>query len=301
MARWWPDYPVFEPSRPRPIAGGIRAQSKRGRFAERWWGERWIAVLESFNLGGRLTRGRSYARSGQVFSLEFDKSVVRARVQGSRPKPYDVTIKVRPLSPREWARVIRDLGERAVFAGRLLAGEMPREIEEVFSRSGLSLFPAADKELGTACSCPDWSNPCKHIAAVYYLLGEEFDRDPFLLFGLRGLSREELVARLTGTRPEASGEAGPGRPSVALDPGRFWQVGDVPADFFGEVRTPPLAAALPKQLGKFPLWRGQQPLAALLEPIYDGASRRGLSVFLGEASGLIQRSPEKRPKSASVE
>jgi uncharacterized Zn finger protein len=192
----------FPPSsRPIDVAGGIRAQSKRGRFAESWWAERWIAALESFDIGERLNRGRRYARRGQVLSIEVDKGIARARVQGSRPRPYEVTVKVRPLQTAEWTRVTSQLAREAVFAARLLAGEMPRDIETAFQRAGSSLFPEKSRELATACSCPDWSNPCKHVAAVYYLLGEEFDRDPFLLFTLRGLTRDELLARLIASEP----------------------------------------------------------------------------------------------------
>src|SRR5204862_3418808 len=102
-----------------------------------------------------------------------------------------------------WKRVVKALGGQAVFAAKLLAGEMPQDIEKVFADVDLSLFPEKAKDLTTDCSCPDWSNPCKHVAAVYYLLGEEFDRDPFLLFRLRGLSREELFARLNEQSPAA--------------------------------------------------------------------------------------------------
>lgn len=194
------------PSRPIDVTGGIRAQTKRGRFAESWWAERWIAVLESFDIGERLNRGRRYARRGQVLSIEVEKGIARARVQGSRPRPYEVTVKVRPLQPAEWSRVTSQLASEAVFAARLLAGEMPRDIEAAFQRAGASLFPEKSRELATACSCPDWSNPCKHVAAVYYLLGEEFDRDPFLLFTLRGLTRDELLAQLTDSEPARRGK-----------------------------------------------------------------------------------------------
>ena len=83
------------------------------------------------------------------------------------------------------------LSQQVIFTAKLLAGEMPQDIEQAFTDAGLSLFPAQSKDLDTECSCPDWSNPCKHIAAVYYLLGEEFDRNPFLIFKLRGMEREE--------------------------------------------------------------------------------------------------------------
>ena len=197
MGRWRDDDFSFPPSIPQSVKGGIKAQSKQGAFGKSWWAKRWIQVLEGFNIGARLSRGRSYARKGQVTAITIDKGQIIGMVQGSRPKPYNVTITVKGISPAGWKKLIKVFSGQALFAAKLLAGQMPQDIEKAFKDVKLSLFPSQLKDLHTDCSCPDWSNPCKHIAAVYYLLGEEFDRDPFLLFKLRGLSREELV-RLLG-------------------------------------------------------------------------------------------------------
>ncbi len=289
---WYRDYyPRFPRSRPRQAKGGIKAQSKRGAFGESWWAKRWIKVLESFDIGARLGRGRSYARNGQVLDIAVDKGVVTAKVQGSRPKPYDVTIEVKSLTAAEWKKLAQALAGQALFAAKLLAGEMPEDIEQAFTAAGLSLFPEKLRDLTTACSCPDYSNPCKHIAAVYYLLGEEFDRDPFLIFKLRGLSREELLPQLgaaeAGPKAKAAGPE-PEAPAPAAEPlsadaASFWNGGELPADFFGEVQVAPVPAALPKRLGKFPFWRGTEHFLDAIEPVYRAASRRGLEVFLGEA------------------
>ena len=165
-----------------------------------------------------------------------------------------------------------------------------RRSSRSFQDAGLSLFPAKLRDLKTDCSCPDWSNPCKHIAAVYYLLGEEFDRDPFLIFRLRGMSREELIELLdaTGTvaahatrtsRVQPATSELPGEP-LAADADAFWRGGDLPADLFGEVCAPPVNAALPKRLGNFPFWRGSERFLEALEPVYTQASARGLGLFL---------------------
>src|SRR5207249_5250545 len=128
---------------------------------------------------GRLARGRSYARTGQVVSLDIGRDGVKAVVQGSRPEPYTVQIKFKQLTDAEWERVIDAMAGEALYAARLLSGEMPEQIEEVFAAAGASLFPAERGDLETDCSCPDWANPCKHVAAVHYLLGERFEADPF--------------------------------------------------------------------------------------------------------------------------
>jgi len=271
------DWDRFEhfppPSRPREVKGGIKALSQRGRFGESWWARRWIEVLESFNIGGRLQRGRSYARKGQVLSIDVKKGAVEALVQGSREEPYKVNITVRPLSPPEWKKLAVQLSQQAIFAAKLLAGEMPQDIEQAFTASGLSLFPEKSKEITTACSCPDWSNPCKHVAAVYYLLGEAFDRDPFLIFRMRGIDRDEFTA-LLGQERAAEPESAPEAKPLPANPEDFWGVKALPADLTGDVTLPRPLAALPRRLGNLQFWRGESPLAKALEPSYENAARR---------------------------
>ncbi len=153
-------------------------------------------MLESFGLQSRLTRGRSYARSGQVLSLDIGTGHVTAKVQGSRVKPYAVKLTVDPLTTRQWQRVEEALAARAIFRARLLAGEMPAEIEEVFADCGTPLFPKSARDLEMTCSCPDWEVPCKHLAAVCYVLAEAFDADPFGMLAWRGKGRDDLLAAL---------------------------------------------------------------------------------------------------------
>ncbi|MFQ5792090.1 MAG: SWIM zinc finger family protein [Acidobacteriota bacterium] len=289
-------YWYYRPSRPREARGGIKAQSKRGRFGESWWARRWIEVLEGFHIGARLSRGRSYARRGQVLDVDIRRGKVSARVQGSRPEPYRVEIKVKTLSRAKWKRLAEALSRQAVFAAKLLAGRMPENIEDAFRGAGLSLFPDTGRDLRTDCSCPDWSNPCKHIAAVYYLLGEEFDRDPFLIFKLRGMSREELVS-LVGGHGASKSEARPPRGVTAQggetdderryppqplssDPDAFWGQRGTEAESRLEASIPTVPAALPKRLGSFPFWRGEESFLSTMEEIYEDASPLGLEVFL---------------------
>ena len=296
MSRW--DYfdSYFPPSVPRQAKGGIRAQSKRGGFGESWWAKRWIAVLESFDIGARLQRGRRYARQGQVLSIKVEKGLIKARVQGSRPTPYDITIKVKALKPPEWKKVATILSAQALFAAKLLAGEMPQDIEQEFARAELSLFPGGKRDLTTDCSCPDWSNPCKHIAAVYYLLGEEFDRDPFLIFKMRGMSREEFLellghsgekskqsrSRDSISTSESPAVSAPMTQPLPTDPVAFWAAGKRADDFWGNVDAPSVHAAPLRRLGKFPFWRGKVSLLEALEGDYSSASEGGLRVWLGE-------------------
>ncbi|MFF5171869.1 SWIM zinc finger family protein [Micromonospora sp. NPDC000089] len=204
--------------RPRRVDGGLKARSTRGAIGVSWWSRRFLEVLESFALGTRLTRGRSYARAGQVLRLDVTPGRVEATVQGSRPKPYQVSVGLAPFPPVLWERVERELAGQAFFSARLLAGDLPPELEELFAAAGAPLFPAGVAELTQRCSCPDFAVPCKHLAATFYLLAEAFDADPFQLLHWRGRGRAELLDRLRTLRAEATGAPTAGGPAVADGP-----------------------------------------------------------------------------------
>jgi uncharacterized Zn finger protein len=263
----------FGPSRPLEVEGGVKARSKRGSIGEQWWSRRFIDVLESFGMTGRLARGRNYARRGQVIGFEISCGYVTAQVQGSRPKPYRVRIRVTPLTKPQWRKVEQALAARALFRAKLLAGEMPREIEEVFADCGTPLFPRSARDLEMSCSCPDWGVPCKHLAAVCYVLAEAFDLDPFGILAWRGRGREDLLASLRSTGTEA----GAPRPLIDVTDR---PLADCMADFWspgmsvGRLRALPPAPATPPDL----LLRTFEPprvlvrgmdLLTLLTPAYD--------------------------------
>ena len=193
-------WPTYEATRPIAVKDGIKAQSQRGAFVKNWWADRWIKALTRLMDSGRLNRGRSYARGGQVLEIDIKPGTVGARVQGSRRTPYKVSIELQPLGQTQWVRVLDALAEQALFAAQLLNGEMPPDVEQVFEAVHVPLFPASKGDLETSCSCPDWANPCKHVAAVYYLLGEQFDQNPFLLFMLRGKTKEDIIDELRARR-----------------------------------------------------------------------------------------------------
>ncbi|MBM0280049.1 SWIM zinc finger family protein, partial [Micromonospora sp. STR1s_6] len=181
--------------RPRRVDGGLRARSARGAIGRSWWSRRFLEVLESFALGTRLTRGRSYARAGQVLTLDITPGRVSAVVQGSRAQPYRVSIAVKPFPAALWSRIENELAGQAFFSARLLAGDLPDELEELFAAAGAPLFPAAVDELTQRCDCPDFAVPCKHLAATFYLLAEAFDADPFELLHWRGRSPRGVARR----------------------------------------------------------------------------------------------------------
>jgi uncharacterized Zn finger protein len=211
VSNWFPPR-----SRPRAVEGGLKTRSTRGPIAQTWWSERFIEVLEGIGMGNRLQRGRSYARTGQVISMDVGPGSVTARVQGSRARPYRVRIGIAAFGKSQWARAEDALAGNAWYTAMLLSGEMPDDIEDVFAGLGLSLFPAAARDLSLDCSCPDREVPCKHLAATFYLLAESFDDDPFAILAWRGREREDLLANLKAARcdgpPAADRGEQPDRP-----------------------------------------------------------------------------------------
>lgn len=268
-------------------------------------------------MGRRLGRGRSYARQGRVVELEFEKGSVTALVQGSRDAPYRVRMHFAVLSMLEWKRVLTALGEDTEVGGGLFRGEFPAGAEEAFASQDVSLFPSGQGDLKAACSCPDEANPCKHVAAVYFALGEEIDRDPFQLFRLRGLDRSELMEALARTpaakaalvppptadaiaRGESRADAISDRIDEAPpedaepthdteplpeDPQIFWAGGAT--EHGGEhdaiVRAPATGhGALARRLGGYTFWQGEGGCNLTIDRVYRAASPRGLAIYLGE-------------------
>ncbi|MFI9644459.1 SWIM zinc finger family protein [Micromonospora sp. NPDC051925] len=214
---------------PRRVDDGLKARSTRGAIGVSWWSRRFLEVLESFALGTRLTRGRSYARRGQVLRLDVSPGRVEASVQGSRAAPYPVVIALPPFPARLWERVERELAGQAFFSARLLAGDLPAELEQVFADAGAPLFPGSVGELTQRCGCPDFAVPCKHLAATFYLLAEAFDADPFQLLHWRGRSRDELLGRLRTLRAEAVGPSSVPADRSASDESAVGSSGDGPS------------------------------------------------------------------------
>ncbi|MET0384785.1 MAG: SWIM zinc finger family protein, partial [Polyangiales bacterium] len=193
------------PKKPPPEHG-----IKMKKAGTTWWGQRWIDALVQVlgGDGGRLSRGRTYARAGRTHDLTVAGGEVTAKVTGSRATPYAVTITLPLLDDTSWQAAIAGMVAQAQFAAALLGGEMPQDIDAVFQAAGSSLFPRERRDLKTSCSCPDWGDPCKHVAATHYVLGEALDRDPFLLFELRGRTKQQVLEALRAARSGSAAAGG---------------------------------------------------------------------------------------------
>jgi uncharacterized Zn finger protein len=263
----------FEPSKPIRVEGGITARNRRGSIGEKWWSRRFIDVLESIAHAGRLQRGRTYARQGQLLSLRVDAYEVTARVQGSRAQPYDVAVGIDAVGESEWTAIVEALASRAVFRARLLAGEMPPEIEEVFAEFGVPLFPESWDELHVMCSCPDWGDPCKHAAAALYVLAEAFDDDPFLILAWNGRTKDQLLAGLRRSVPAAPDPLYVEDTPLTAD--GFWAPAGGLARLRERPHTPPAPPRfLLRLLDPPPIKVRRKPLTDALAPAYDTLHRR---------------------------
>ncbi len=281
MSDWW----GFRPSRPIATDAGIAARSKRGAFVRHWWASRWIEAMEHVMDPGRLQRGRAYARKGQVVALDEARGGVEARVQGSRPRPYTVRLALAPLAARQWDAVIAALAERPAWVADLLAGAMPDDIEQAFEAAGVALFPNAADDLEIDCSCPDWADVCKHVAAVQYILAERFDADPFLLFRLRGRSEAEVLdglrARQAAAAPDGApdgDEAGAAVPALDDCAEDYWRAGRGLGAVESTIAAPALPLPVLKRLGPPPFADADTDVARLLGGAYAAATAWALAV-----------------------
>jgi len=272
-----------------------------------WWGQRFIAALEQFTDTARLARGRSYANDNRIKSWALKNGTLSAKIRGNKnpyfgvykEPTYETAISLKSISATDWALLIHHLGSRAGYISRLLLNEMPDHIERPFKSLDLHLLPHSAKDFKTSCSCPDYENPCKHIAGLCYFLSSKLDENPFLLFELRGLSPEQLLEKLRQTplgaalalarekgqaatldpvesyftRPRATIQSGP----CSLD--TYWQSPKRLPETIVSSAQATVPALLIKKGGDFPaFWKEPQPLPTIMEEVY-GAIRKKVKAW----------------------
>ena len=268
-----------------------------------WWAQQWIDVLESFGWIRRLARARNYAREGNVLKIEFKGAKVFALVQGTAPEPYKVSLSLDPFTDEQWQYIIESLAKQAVFSAKLLAGEMPRNIGDAFTENGLSLFPQNKFDIHSRCSCPDKANPCKHIGAVYYLLGDRFSEDPFVLFQLRGHTKEQIITSLRQLRSHKPNAVSPQAPSVhsplptphsPIDLQYFWQYNVQLEPSLVVIAPPPNPETVLDVLGPIPLSSeatgslaatSAQGVTEYLKTVYGQVSQQAVMTAMTAGSG----------------
>jgi uncharacterized Zn finger protein len=277
------------------------------QFSRTWWGKRFIAALEEFSDSARLGRGRSYARNGKIKEYKINNGKISAKVRGSvnpyfgvyKEPLYNTTIEIEPIAAADWSKAISYLSSRASFVSKLLINEVPDNIEEAFARLNLHLLPNSRKDFHTKCSCPDYSNPCKHIAGVYYLVASQLDEDPFLLFELRGISRlkfqQELAKSPLGkilsgaidseeiapesvesyyTKPEKVQVSG------SLQLKEFWQAPKRLPQTPEPISSASIPAIAIKKAGDFPsFWHKDSSFIEVMEDLYEQVRTKNSGVL----------------------
>lgn len=245
----------------------------RRTFGNTWWGAAWVDALEQRAKldPNRLPRGRTYARKDTVSGLSVGAGEVSARVRGSRPQPYKVTIKMRVFTAAEWDTLLGVIGTQLGHAAALLDGELPGALAEQAREAGADLLPGPG-DLKPRCSCPDSANPCKHVAAVYYLVADEVDKDPFVLFLLRGRPRDDVLTELRARRAPTREEAPKLRVDVGLTPRAAYsrRLAPIPA-----LPAPPRVAGRPAVLDLDP-------------PPSTGWTTASLAVLAADAASLAR-------------
>jgi uncharacterized Zn finger protein len=242
------------------------------------WSAQFLGMLESLRMPAQFQQGRRYARSGLVRSINISTSLVTGRVQDDDGEVYRARVAVRAFSAADWHRIERALAGEAIHAAKLLAGELPSDLDKLLASFGLSLFPQTLTDIALECSCPSWQTPCSHLAATCYVLAESFDADPFGILAWRGRSREELLDSLRSHRVSALGHvagtsstaSAPAAPSLAT----FWDAGPrlpAPAGHLpGSVRRPD---AILEQLEPLGLSAGRFDVTDVLRAAYHRFSQ----------------------------
>jgi uncharacterized Zn finger protein len=262
-----------------------------------WWAEKWLSALDG-PWEGRLSRGKSYAQGGRVHDVQIEPGLVTARVIGTRPTPYRVELRLPTIDDAAWARIAARLAERAANAAALLNGELPTEAEAAFADAGAALFPAPEERVAASCSCPDWVRPCKHAAALMYVIASALDSDPFLLFAMRGRTRDELLALMRSAgapKPEAVASA-PSPPRDLARAGVDFFAFEPPGEDPKASTNGTAEGGILKRLGQPPRSLGGAELRRELEAAYELIAERAREARRAQAPGA-----ERRPDDTAAE
>jgi uncharacterized Zn finger protein len=286
---------------PRKVRGGVKLSGGQVEGPTLWAAQRWLRVLEEAGAGGAMVEGLEYARQGQTKRMGASPGKIEASIQGRSDRPYATSITLGTFSEEAWERVAKAMSEGAIYAAKLLASELPSNIEDLFGPLDLRLFPTSTADVTVSCNCteakaaeaegkPLW---CKHVCCLAYLFSQRLANEPFLIFMLRGLEGKELLERLRERRI-AAGAAAAGSatlyqqhvPGVAdilsvpleeAGPG-FWDAGPGLSQIEIPLDAPKVTHPLLRRLGPSPFTgTAQFPLVGMLASCYDTISRDAMN------------------------
>ncbi|MDR1472391.1 MAG: SWIM zinc finger family protein [Synergistaceae bacterium] len=261
-----------------------------------WWTECFISYIERIAASKPKGAAKNYVKSGKVVEFSVSPGLIEARVQGRRKIPYHVRLYYPVPDSCQLEEVKRGLSERAIYKALLLSGEMPRELNEIFTASGVALMPEDYARSQLQCTCPEPEHVCKHILAVLYVASAAFDHDPFLLLQVRGFDKESLLSSLTAPIepmdptdedtprgmgcPDAGGKTheppSPGRTKDLAVDTTFYGAADLPSEL-EYLRSHPAKSGdttVPHApLFDFPLWRGETSFRDSIDPYYESVEK----------------------------
>lgn len=299
------------PAKPIKVRGGVKLRvpaggEAPGLFPHSWLAQRWMRLIEQAAPGDSLKEGLEYATLGQTRRLAVEPGAAYADVQGRTRTPYRTIIKIPTFTHDQWEKVIGALTDQAVHAARLLSGDLPTSVEDLFGPLGLHLFPVAPTDIVPTCDCRERTRPwCKHACGVAYLIADRFASDSFLIFTLRGIPRDELLDRLRQKRVLAGSATGSVPVYAAHVPGvseaqappleqcleRFWDIGPDVNSLDLPIARPEVSHPLLRRLGPSPFPEGQFPLVGLLATCYDVIS----DAAIRQEQGAIDEAPAEPP------
>jgi uncharacterized Zn finger protein len=284
-----------------PMVENGRFAAVSGKGEHSWWAGRWMRALAQVLDANRISEGRACVRAGRVSRLEVQPGLVLAEVQSSANAtqvPYRVRMATVMFSDAQWDRITSLMGQRAIYAAQLINGEMPEDIEAVFQAAGVSLFPTSMHDLGAGCTCAEWPSACRHVVAVFCRIGELIDSDPFLLFTVRGRTKEQLMSALRAQRAghwdaEAFQQMSATEPGAMTDPralpadlDEFWRLDSMLEDIQIRVAAPDIDTELLKVLGELSFVESKDVRGQLTE-IYRRVSQRALDLAFRDSGGDV--------------
>ncbi len=243
-------------------------------------------ILRNLGLDAQLEQGQWYVRQGHVLNISLEKNCIMAQIQETSLKSYEVKIRLKSFPGEIWDMIITTLAQQATLAAVIIDGELSLEIDKLLQNAGISLFPQSPKEFITECSCPAIPRPCKHIAATFCILAQEFLKNPFVMFILRGKSQDMLLANLIEKRAQMQQDSTELLPDVpladkSLSPDdqaeiicNYWQTPDRLDAIHFEEEIPPASCHPLQVLGTPPGWPAGISFSELMHPFYEHVNKK---------------------------
>lgn len=273
---------------PKRVRGGVRLRAQDANRATQWVFDRLMRVIERAASGPVLTEGIEYAKLGQTKRLAIEGGRVSASVQGRLSRAYITELKMVSFTSAQRDELVRAMAEQAIYSAKLLAGEVPPNIEDVFGPLGLKLFPSEPEDIESKCNCREAKPWCKHAVCTAVLLADRLSAEPLNIFELRGIPHETFAAMLRDRRALTSQGPGPAivyqpqipgvsdlpAPTMEEQLDRFWEAGPELEEIHAPLRAPEVSHVLLRRLGPSPFTGPRFPLLGLLATCYELISER---------------------------